>query len=241
MGLTMNSVVYAQDFRDISSTKELSLGTKGVTKDGRVYRYARAGAVALSAGKICINADLVAHHTNIAVYAAAAIGATKVQATLGATAATADQYADGYLTVNDATGEGCNYLIRGHAAVDSAGVISVNLVDPIEVALVATTSEVTLKSNPWADVVISIADQADQCVGVPNVAVTAAYYGWLQTGGECAVLADEAVAKGLALTIGSSTVGAVEALDGAGEHQIGVASEALVDTEYRSAYLTIDQ
>jgi hypothetical protein len=76
---------------------------------------------------------------------------------------------------------------------------------------------------------------------VPNVAVTAAFYAWLQTGGECAVLADEAVAKGLSLTIGTGVVGAVEAADGAGEQVIGVASEALVDTEYRSAFLTIDR
>jgi hypothetical protein len=240
MGLTANSVVYAQDFRDISSTKELSLGTKGVTRDGRIYRYSLAGAVALAPGKICINADLVANHTNQAVQAAATVGATEVSVTLGATAATADQYKDGYLVINDADGEGINYLINGHAAHAGSGTLVVNLVDPIEVAL-TTSSEYTLKANTWAGVVISIADQADQCVGVPNVAVTAAYYAWLQTGGECSVLADEAVAKGLALTIGSSTVGAVEALDAAGEYQIGVASEALVDTEYRSAYLTIDQ
>jgi hypothetical protein len=241
MGLTANSVVYAQDFRDISSTKELPLGTKGFTRDGRIYRYALAGGVTLAPGKLCIDGDLVAHHTNIAVDANVAAGVTKVTATIGATAVTADQYKDGYLVVNDATGEGINYLIDGHSANAGSLPLEVRLVDPIEVALVASTSEITLKANPWSGVLISIADQADQAVGVPNVSITNAYYGWLQTGGECAVLADEAVAKGLALTIGSSTVGAVEALDAAGEHQIGVASEALVDTEYRSAYLTIDQ
>jgi len=239
MGLTTNSVVYAQDFRDISSTKQLSLGTRGETRDGRKYRYALAGGVTLDPGKLCVNADLVANHTNIVVAAAVAVGATKVTATLGATAATVNQYADGYLVVNDAAGEGVNYLINGHAAVDSAGVITVNLVDAVKVAL-TTSSEVTLKANPYSGIVISIADQADKAVGVPNVTITNAYYGWVQTGGECAVLADEAVAKGLAITTGSSTVGAVEAADAAGEQLIGVASEALVDTEYRSAYLTID-
>ena len=239
MGLTTNSVVYAQDFRDISSTKQMPLGTRGETSDGRKYRYALAGATTLDPGKLCVDADLVANHTNIVVQTAAAVGATQVKVTLGATAATANQYADGYLTVNDSAGEGITYFINGHAAVASAGVITVNLVDPIKVAL-TTASEVTLKSNPYDSIVISIADQADQPVGVPNVTITNAYYGWVQTGGECAVLADEAVVKGLALTTGTGTVGAVEALDAAGEFQIGVASEALVDTEYRSAYLTID-
>jgi hypothetical protein len=239
MGLTTNSVVYAQDFRDISSTRQLPLGTRGETRDGRKYRYALAGATALDPGKLAVNADLVSNHTNIVVAAAVSVGATKVTATLGATAATANQYQDGYLVVNDAAGEGINYLINGHAAVLSAGVITVNLVDQVEVAL-TTSSEVTLKANPYSGIVVSATDQADQPVGVPNVTITAAYYGWVQTGGECSVLADEAVTKGLALTIGTGVAGAVEALDAAGEFQIGVASEALVDTEYRSAYLTID-
>lgn len=240
MGLQRQRTVVAQDFRDISSTKQEMLGALSETADGRKYRYALAGAVALSPGKICVNADLVANHTDQNIAVSGVAGDTKVSLTLGATAATANQYQDGYLVINDATGEGINYLIAGHPAADSAGTLVVNLAEPLEAAVTATTTQYTLKANNYSGVVISIADQADQCVGVPNVAVTAAYYAWLQTHGECAVLADEAVTKGLALTIGSSTVGAVEALDAAGEHQIGVASEALVDTEYRSAFLTID-
>jgi hypothetical protein len=239
MGLQRQRTVVAQDFRDISSTKQEMLGALSETADGRKYRYALAGAVALSPGKICVNADLVANHTDQNIAVSGVAGDTKVSLTLGATAAT-NQYQDGYLVINDATGEGINYLIAGHPAADSAGTLVVNLAEPLEAAVTATTTQYTLKANNYSGVVISIADQADQCVGVPNVAVTAAYYAWLQTHGECAVLADEAVTKGLALTIGSSTVGAVEALDAAGEHQIGVASEALVDTEYRSAFLTID-
>lgn len=238
--LGSNRVIVGQDARDISSTKQEMLGAKAVTKDGRIYRYALAGGVTLAPGKICVNADLVANHTDQNIAVSGSIGDTSVSVTLGATAATANQYQDGYLVINDATGEGINYLIAGHAAHAGSGTLVVKLAEPLKAAVTAVTTQYTLKLNTWSGVVISIADQADQCVGVPNVSITNAYYGWLQTGGECAVLADEAVAKGLALTIGSSTVGAVEALDGAGEHQIGVASEALVDTEYRSAFLTID-
>jgi len=232
-------VITDQDARDVSSVKLAALGTKAVTPDGRVYRYAKAGGSDLAPGKLAVNADLVANHTNIVVAAAVAVGATRVTATLGATAATQNQYADGYLTVNDAAGEGIQYKIVGNSATDSAGVIKVQLAEPIKVAL-TTSSEVTLKQNPWSGAVISATDQADQPVGVPNVTIPANYFGWLQTGGECAVLADEAVTKGLALAIGTGTAGAVEALDAAGEFQIGVASEALVDTEYRAAYLTLD-
>jgi hypothetical protein len=231
--------ISAQDARDISSTQEMALGTIGQTRDGRVYRYAKNAAVALGAGKLCINADLVANHTDQLVAVAAPVGSTSVSVTLGATAATEDQYKDGYLVINDAAGEGIAYRVVGHPAHAGSGTLVVEIAEPIKVAL-TTSSNYTLKYNTWGNIIISIADQADQAVGVPNVAVTASYYCWVQTRGECPVLADEAVTKGLALTIGSSTVGAVEALDAAGEHQIGVASEALVDTEYRSAYLQID-
>lgn len=228
-----------QDARKLSSTRLHRIGSIAETADGRVYRYSRAAAVALVAGKLNINADLVANHTNCAVAANVAAGSQEVTVTLGATAATLDQYRDGFMTVNDATGEGITYAVNGNMAADSAGTLRVTLDEPVIVAL-TTSSEVTMKYNTWDNVIISIADQADQAVGVANTAVTASYYCWLQTRGECAVLADEAVAKGLALTIGSSTVGAVEALDAAGEAQVGIATEALVDTEYRSSFLTID-
>lgn len=231
--------ITSQDAREISSVKMMALGTKAETRDGRVYRYARNGAVDLAPGKITVNKDLDAAHTDELIAVAAAVGSTSVSITIGASAVTEDQYADGLMVVNDADGEGIAYRIVGHPAHAGSGTLVVKLAEPIMVAL-KVTSEVTLKPNNWDGVVISIADQDDFCTGVPNVAVTAAYYCWLQTRGECAVLADEAVDKGLALTIGSSTVGAVEALDAAGEAQIGIATEALVDNEYRAAYLQID-
>lgn len=225
-----------QDARKTSSTQLHVLGSIAETASGRVYRYAKAGASNLVAGNLQVNADLDSNVTNKAVTAASAIGSFSVSFTAGASQ-TLDAYKDGFLTVNDATGEGITYAVGGNT---SGTAVTVALKEPITVALVASTSEVTLKKNPWDSVVISATDQADQAVGVPNTAVTAAYYFWAQTRGEAAVLADEAVARGLALTIGTGTAGAVEALDAAGEPQIGVASEALVDTENRAAFLTMD-
>ena len=236
--MTGEQEISMQEVYKQSSVKRAPLGSKGVI-GRRIFRYGKAGAANLAHGKLVVNADLVANHTNIVVQAAAVVGAKTVKATLGATAATEDQYAGGTLVVNDAAGEGYGYRIKGNSAADSAGVITVFLADGLVVAL-TTSSEVTLKLSTFAGLVISATDQADQAVGVPRIDVTAAYYAWFQTGGECPVLADEAVTKGLALTIGTGTAGAVEALDAAGEHQIGVASEALVDTEYRSVFLQLE-
>lgn len=227
--------IASQDIRAISSTKQQTLGTVGVTRDGRIYRYTRAGGVTLDPGKITVAATVDTNVTNKAVTVAAAIGSKSVSFTAGSTV-TANDYVDGTLNVNDAAGEGISYLVAGHLTT-AAQVVS--LAEPIAVAL-TTSSEVTLTKNPWADTLISIADQLDMAVGIPNVSITNAYYGWTQTRGICAALADETIAIGQNVTIGSSTVGAVEAADAAGEQNVGVAIVAGVDTEYRDIFLQID-
>src|SRR3990167_4754090 len=222
----------AQAVRKTSATQNHVLGTVGQTPDGRVFRYAKAGAADIVAGNLLVAANAEANHLNRPVYAAVAAGQRELQATMGATAVTADQYKDGYLTVNDGTAEGILYLIEGNTAAGSSGVPTIFLAEPLIEALVATTSEVSLEYNTWANVVISVSDQLDMAVGVSNidVAYATAPYFWCQTRGNCSVLADEAVNKGLQLTIGSSVGGAVEAADAANENIVGIAAEALVDT-----------
>lgn len=229
--------ITVQDVRTESETQQESLGAIAQTPDGRQYRYCKAGAVALDPGKLVVNADEVANHVNIAVASAAAVGAEEITVTLGATAATADQYKDGYITINDAAGEGISYLIAGHPAADASASLTVKLAEPVKVAL-TTSSEASLHV-PFGGVVISVSDQADMPVGVPNIGVTASYYFWAQTRGFCAVLADEAVTQGLAVTTGSSVGGAVEGADAAGEAVVGHTIDDLVDTEYRPIFLSI--
>lgn len=240
--ITQRVSLTAQDARKVSTTKLHRLGSVVETADGRVYRYAKAGATPLAVGNLQVNPDLVANHTNRTIAAAVPVGSHEFTATLGATAATLDQYEDGYATINDAAGEGIQYSVVGNSAAASAGVITVKLADdePVQVAL-TTASEVTLKQNNWANTVISAVNQAALPVGVPNTAVAAGSFYWAQTGGECSVLADASVhARGLELTISAATAGAVGIKDAAGEARVGIASELLVSTEYRAAFLTIN-
>lgn len=229
-----------QDVHVTSENPRAKLGEKVRTADGRIYRYAKAGATALDPGKLTVAATPVANHQNIAVAAAAAVGDTSVTVTLGATAATAGQYAEGYMVVNDADGEGIAYKVSTNAAADGSESCVVTLEDPIKVAL-TTSSEVSLVYNVYDNVVISAVDQADVVVGVPNVSVAANYYFWAQTGGPCAILADEVIAQGAAATIGSSTAGSVETLDAVAEPIVGHAIVAAVDTEYRAVNLCLDR
>lgn len=225
--------------RETSSVKQHDIGTKYEDEFGNIYRYIKNAAVELAPGKIIVNADSDSDGTNKTVARTYAAGAKEIIVDAGGAIA-ADAFADGTLTVNDATGEGVTVVVAGNTVTTGAAEMTVTLKQPIPVALTIDVSEVTLQKNPWDSPVISIADQADMPVGVPNVTIAANYYGWVQTRGTCSVLFDEAVAKGLALTIGSSTVGAVEAADAAGEPVLGVAQMAGVDTEYQPAFLTID-
>lgn len=231
-----------QDVRTISSTQGgVALGQMGMTANGRCYRYAQAGAVELAPGKVVTNPAVDSNVVDVTVAAAAAIGDTQVTIDAGGSI-TANAYAEGSLGISDATGEGIEYLVTGNSAVSGAGEITVDIQEPVEVALVADTSKATLIKNPWDGVIIVPAtDQADFPAGVPNVTVTAAYYCWIQTKGICAVWADETFARGAPLTFGTGSAGQVEAVDAAGEVQFGVAIEAASNADdYPQVFLQID-
>lgn len=232
-------ILTASNFRETTSTQQHPLGTKARDQFNRIYRYVKAGASNLAPGKLVVNADPDTDVQNKTVARTYAAGTMEVIIDAGG-AVTADDFKDGTLTINDATGEGVSMQVSGNTGTSGAAELTVYLKEPCPVALTIDVSEATLFKNPWDQVVISATDQADMPVGVPNVAITAAEFGWVQTRGTCAVLWDEAVAKGLALTIGTGTAGAVEALDGAGEVQVGVAMMAGVDTEYQPAFLMLD-
>lgn len=236
----MSQNLIAINTRETSTVQQHKLGEKYTDEFQNTYRYVKAGASNLAVGKLVVNADADTNVVNKTVARTYAAGVTSVVVDTGGTIV-ADAYVDGTFTISDATGEGVNYRVTGNTGVTGAGEITLTLAQPTTVALTIDVSEYTLTKNLWDSVVISATDQADMAVGVPNVAITAANFGWVQTGGTCAVLADEAVTRGLALTIGTGTAGAVEALDAAGEPQIGVARDTLVDTEYTSVFLTIDQ
>jgi hypothetical protein len=210
----------------------MKVGDKKELSDGRIFRLCKNGAVALAAGKLCIQGDETANHVG-KTPTAAAVGVKFVTVTLGATAATANEYAEGYLVIRTT---GKMYKIKAHPAADASATLQVELYDPLDVAL-AGTEEVDLVHNPYYGVLVAVTDQADIPVGVPPIAVTASYYFWLQTDGPCPVLIDETLGRGDTVTIGSSVAGAVEAVDAVAEPVVGHMIEAGVDTKYNLCQL----
>jgi len=201
MSANQKMTAFSQGIHEQSSTQKEKLGTLRVLADGRKFRYAKAGGTALAIGIPTQSAAAEANHINKQC-AAAAIGSTVVFVTVGATAVTEDQYKDGWLMVNDGTGQYCMYPVLGNSACAGSGTTTVVLAEPIRVALVGSgTSEVSLIPNAFYGVVVGAAN--GHFAGVPPIDVTANYYYWSQTGGMCCALNTNAVAVGSEVALGA--------------------------------------
>lgn len=195
------------------------LGHYLLTPDGREYRFTLNDGTAEVAGNLYQSVATVGNHSNVAADAARAIGAVAVSATLGATAAAIDIYAEGTVSVTDATGEGYSYRIKratsagaAHAAADSSGVLTVNLDadESVQVALVAATSEVSFSRHRNHAALIHASPPTAALVGVsPGVAAASRFY-WSQVKGLAAVLGDGTLLDGLPVQASIAVNGAVE-------------------------------
>lgn len=232
-----------------STQQQADYGQKLDLADDRVFRYARPSTTSISAGKCGTAPVQKTNHQNISVQAAAAIGATSVSVTLGATASVAEEYQDGFLSIGLTPGQGHVYKISDQQAALSGATQTVTLYDPVQVAL-TTSSKASLVHNAWNGVVEGTV-QTIRPAGVPMTPVTASstsqpYY-WAQTGGIASALNDGAIALGSWITLSGSVSGAVAAMSGTygtalltprvGEMRIKVG----VDTQYEPVFLTIDR
>lgn len=223
--------VVAQGLYEESSSALHNLGELVHSNDGRAFRYVKAGGTALAAGKLQQSSAQDTGDHNLAV-AAASAGATQI-VTTGTVTVTANQYADGFVAVADDAGEGYMYRISSHAAA-TAAVVTLNLADEIQVAL-TTSSTIDIIKNPYDGVIINPTTISSSPAGVAVKALTAAYYGWLQVSGPCAVLADGGLTVGTDVVASDNVAGAVEiTADGTPEilSVVGTAMIAASDTEY---------
>ena len=235
----------AQSIREAVTDARHLVGTIGEFPDGRKFRYASStSSSALDVAQPCMSEAVGANFTNISLSAAAAIGATSVAVTLGGSETVAkDALSGGYLVVNDGTGQGYTYTIRGNAAVAAVAALTVELAEEIVVALGASgTSQVTVVKNRWAELTEAAAGHVHFSAGWPQLAVPAGntntQYFWVQTKGINGAEADASTAVGASLQSGA-TAGQVEVGDGAAQY-IGTQLVTGVATEYNPIDAAID-
>ena len=137
---------------------------------------------------------------------------------------TKDKYKDGYMHINSGTGAGEVYRIKSNTAVSSATgcVLTLDEEDGLATALTAGSSncEVGLSVNPYSNVIISPTTVTNVAIGVAPTLLTQEYFGWIQTWGPAAVLANAAGVIGQHVRVGgASTAGGTEDMDFDGSNE----------------------
>ena len=177
------------------------IGARYQDGHGRVWRYIKNASAELAAGymagKEAINGDV--QNITQTDYGTAAIGDTRVTVLVTTTNGIIDdELLDGTLFVEDGTGVLHAYAIAGNKYIATDILMSVELYDPIRVAW-AADAVISLSKNPYLDPIVMANTPTGAPVGVPNVAIAASYYGWVQRKGYCSMYAD----TGTTLTIGA--------------------------------------
>ncbi len=205
-------------FENNANLGRFPLGHTLVLPDGREYKFTLNDGTVEVAGNLYQSVASVANHIDVTADVVRAIDATVISATLGATAALIDIYAEGTVHGNNDTGESYAYRItraftagRAHAAAATSSVLTVNLApgEQVQVAL-DTTSEVSFTRNRYHSPTLHLSPPTAPLAGIsPGVAAASRFY-WSQVRGYAACLAQGTMLAGLPVMASITTNGAVE-------------------------------
>ncbi|KKK56830.1 hypothetical protein LCGC14_3060600 [marine sediment metagenome] len=226
-------------YRDPYTTyanQRFALGQVMEVSDGRLYRFALAGAAALAPSNLDSAKAMTANFDTLAIQATVDAGATTIPFTNGATALVENELAGGTILVEDvALNLGEIYPIKSHASAGGVATCTVTLEDNVTVLNALTTSgKVTVRVNPWQSVIIHGSPPVQLLVGIPQTIIGLTEYGWLQTHGVTNCLIEGSVIKiGHALRASESIDGAVTFLDytEATQADLGIVGWAVIDDD----------
>lgn len=221
-----------------SSTQLFPLGSQ-LLYGNTTYRYGKMGSGAVTAGKCVTHAASIAHHFDMAITADVAAGETAISVETGGTDITLNQYAGGYLYVNDATGEGQMLRIKSNPAHDHSAdpSIIITCYDDLATALESDDTKVTLIPDPNSALIGQAATTTGATMGVTIIDMTAAYYGWFAVSGPATVLTSGTLVVGNhAVPLGAT--GAVGPAAGDVIQVIGTVMIVNVTTDYSLINLT---
>ena len=215
-----------------------SLGVRGVTPDGRVFRWAENGAVALQAGVlvqgVAANSSLDAALNVVAPTTGVTQLSIAVVASSGDDGVTTkDWYKDGYVTVDTSPGQAI-FAIKSHPAKTSTGAETVVFQfgdnDIIREAMTSGTTKVGLRPSPYKDTIVAPTTITGPIIGVVQTAVPASSFYWVQESGWALANTDVAPAVNTALIFGGTSASHLNArtsaLDDIPEISIGHSVDA---------------
>ena len=182
-----------QSIYEQSATQNYMLGTRLIYGDGREFRYARAGAVALAKALMChgsIARTELFEEDQTGNYPA--VGDTTITVEIGTGLTLVEkenELAGGTLLVNKGSAIGDIYQIVGSYVGATDTNVSLVLDSPIRTTW-TTSTEITIYPSPWQNTLVATEPAAAVAVGVPQIAVDVDYYYWSQTKGPAAIIVD---------------------------------------------------
>ena len=220
------------DITAVDATPKYAVGFGFTRADGNRYRYGySSGGVAAgvlvaptfaTAGMTTGQNLIIATASSVAVSGdtikPGAAGSRFFEMTLATTAA--GKYKGGYLVIEDGTGVGYTYRIKGNTATDNpaTGNIRVELYETLKTNL-STDTDITITPCLWNDVAVCGSFNGGTNVIAAGVSqgttTTTSPYGWFCTHGNTSCLQDGTLIKGNGIMPSMVTTGAVSAFFGA--------------------------
>jgi len=197
------------------STERFPVGSKMELVDGRIFRHCEAANAALVAGNMSQGA--VIHATNYLDEAVGTLDAGVFVLTgVGSTGANMviDLLKYGYVYSSNETDLPLMRCKSNTLITASAVTGTITLFTPTPSAITVDCT-ISYFANPWRDVIISASPATAIYTGVCKRALSANYYGWVQTTGPVSMLYDTGTTA--IASINYPVVGSVSAIDGACE------------------------
>ena len=218
---------YAED-----TTAAFDLGAK-LIYGNNVYRYVGIGGSAVTAGKLLQQPAVVSDHANMSATAVVAVGETAISVETGGTDITLNQYANGYLWVNDVNGEGQMLRVKSNPAHDHSAdpSIVITCYDALATAL-TTNSQLTLLADPSNDLIVAPATETGALMGATVRDMAANKFGWAVIKGPAALLTVGTVVAGNAAVRSGGTAGGVAPATDNVLMEVGDVMAVSANTEY---------
>tara|TARA_Y100000310_G_C20467728_1_gene708478 strand:+ start:44 stop:778 length:735 start_codon:yes stop_codon:yes gene_type:complete len=203
------------------ATQSVDLGTRVEMDDGSVFRYVGCDGTGIGVGLLVqyggtvLDIEASSYVVSVATYNGT--DAQKSIIELGTGTLTANAYAGGFIVIDSSTGAGQRRKIKSNTTTQ------IVLYDALNTA-VSATSHAHLIPNPYNDVKLSTASGASigLILGVTVGALTADYYGWIQTRGWAAVKDTATPAIGIPLIQGTTAGNTLELAETTFGQQVGV-------------------
>ena len=168
-------------FSTDDTTQRFTFGTRSMSWDGSVYRYAKAGASFTSYQVGVWSQATSANVAFEAISSPSPVGSKTV--IIDESGITENQFAGGHILIFHLVGTGSLYTVVGNTASSGDDIVVLTLDRPLAALIATATTAFELYASPFADVRQGNSNGTRSFWGVPLALVSSSSYGWIKTWG----------------------------------------------------------